>query len=83
MPVELRSLFVIMDARMTNMEESLRQITLALTNAGLIPNERPIEQNNHNPIPRNHEDRTIRINLDEFDGLTHDPEVYIEWESSL
>ena len=50
---------------------------------GLIPNERPIEQNNHNPIPRNHEDRTIRINLDEFVGLTHDPEVYIEWESSL
>ena len=71
-----------MDARMNNIENSLRQITQALANAGLMPTERPNTQPNH-PIPRNHEDRTIRIDIDDFDGLTLDPEVYIEWEASL
>ena len=52
-----------MDARMNNLEEALRQITQSLANAGLMNNDRPNNQHNPNLTPRNHEDRTIRIDI--------------------
>ena len=72
-----------MDARIKNVEESLRQITQALTNVGLIPTDRPTAYTNLHFTPRNQEDRTLRIDIAKFDGLSQDPEVYIEWKSSL
>jgi hypothetical protein len=72
-----------MDARMNNMEESLRLITHALANAGFLHTNRPNPHTIHFHTSRNQEDRTIRVDIDEFDGSTHDLEVYFEWEASL
>ena len=72
-----------MDARMNNMEESLRLITQALANARFLHTDRPNPHTIHFHTPRNQEHRTIRVDIDEFDGSTHDPEVYVEWEASL
>ena len=33
--------------------------------------------------PRPYEDRTIKIDISYFDGLTHDPERYLDWESRM
>ena len=68
---------------MENVEKCLKLITQALASAGLIPTDRPHAYTNHNFTLRNQEDRTIRIDIAEFDGLTQDPEIYIEWEASL
>ncbi|XP_057532797.1 uncharacterized protein LOC130810672 [Amaranthus tricolor] len=44
-------------------------------------------QNNRPPIPnpncRPYEDRTIKIDLPEFDGISHDPSKYLEWERRM
>ena len=36
-------------------------------------------------VPISHQEtrRIGLLDIAEFDGLTHDPEVYIEWEASL
>ena len=36
-----------------------------------------------NPNFRPYEDRTIKIDLPEFDGLSHDPAKYLEWEGRM
>ena len=72
-----------MDIRITNVEEYLWHITQALASVGLIPTDRPPAHTNLHFTPRNQKDRTLRIDIAEFDGLSQDPEVYIEWESSL
>ena len=34
-------------------------------------------------IKATREDKTIRVDIHEFDGTSHDPEVYIEWEKGV
>ena len=36
-----------------------------------------------NPNPRPYEDGTIKIDIPDFDGLTHEPEHYLDWESRM
>ena len=36
-----------------------------------------------NPNPRNHEDRTIKIDIPDFDGYSHDPEHYLDREARM
>lgn len=67
-----------MDARLEAIEETLYRVTQLLTRAGLGNQERLP----NNPID-DHEDRTVRIDIHEFDGQSTKPEVYIEWEASL
>ena len=42
--------------------------------------ERVIPVDNHE---RNTEDTTLRIDLSEFGGTTHNPEEYLDWEAGL
>jgi hypothetical protein len=71
-----------MDARMEAIELAVQAIAQTLANAGLGNNER-LPQLQPNPMPRNQEERTIRIEIHDFDGQTTDPGVYLEWEASL
>ena len=48
---------VIMDARVNNLEEALRQITQSLANASLMNNDKPNDQHNPNLTLKNQEDR--------------------------
>ena len=66
-----------MDARIEAIEETLYRMTQLLTQAGLRNQERPPPIDNEDQ-----EDRFVRIDIQEFDGKTNKPEVYIEWESS-
>ena len=44
----------------------------------------PIEERPPQPqLMRNMDDRTIKIDIPEFDGNTHDPETYLDWENRL
>ena len=63
-----------MDARLEAIEETLQRVTQILATAGLGNTDRPI-QNMNNNVQRNQEDRTIRIDLQEFDGKSDNPEV--------
>ena len=36
-----------------------------------------------NPNPRPYDDRAIKIDIPDFDGLNHDPEHYFDWESRM
>ena len=65
-----------MDARFEAIEEALQRVTQILATAGLVNPDRPAQNVMHN-VQRNQEDRTIRIDLHEFDGKSDDLEVYI------
>lgn len=60
----------------------MQAIAQTLANAGLGNNER-LPQIQPNLMPRNKEDRTMRIEINDFDGQTTDLAVYLEWEASL
>ena len=46
-----------------------------------------IDNQNRPPMPnpnfRPYEDRTIKVDLAEFDGISHDPSKYLEWERRM
>ncbi|XP_057526371.1 uncharacterized protein LOC130805605 [Amaranthus tricolor] len=68
------------EARMHRMmENSLRQFREEMT--GVITQNR-IDRT-PNPNPRPYEDRTIKLDIPEFDGTSHDPAKYIEWEERM
>ena len=67
-----------MDARLESIEETLYGITQLLAQAG-IGNQRRPPVHHH----EDHEDRTVRIDISDFDGQSNKPEEYIEWEASL
>lgn len=71
-----------MDAKIEAIEAAIQAMALTLANAGLGNQERSPQYQN-NPMPKNQEDRTVRIEIHDFDGQSTDPGVYIEWEASL
>ena len=59
------------------------QLSLTVTK---LRNARPQQPANpyQNPNTKNaKEDRTMRVDVHEFDGTSHDPETYIEWEKGV
>ncbi|XP_057550663.1 uncharacterized protein LOC130828721 [Amaranthus tricolor] len=68
------------EARMHRMmENSLRQFREEMT--GVITRNQ-IDRT-PNPNPRPYEDRTIKVDIPEFDGISHDPDQYQEWEGRM
>jgi hypothetical protein len=53
-------------------EETLEALDQRLTNLGLAPQDRT-------PQNRSHEDRTLRVDVDEFTGQSLNPEEYLDW----
>lgn len=62
---------------MANAIQQLTQIVARLE----IQNQEWGEQTPHND--QNIEDKTIRIDIAEFGGTSHNPEDYLEWEDGL
>ena len=58
---------------MEAVEETLYRMTQLLTQAGIGNQERP-----HVHHHDDHEDRTVRIDIQDFDGQSSKPEDYIE-----
>ena len=59
------------EERFGMLEDGMRRLMIHL---GLDnQNERP-----QNPNPRPYDDRTIKIDIPNFDGLNHDPERYLD-----
>lgn len=58
-------------------EETVQRLVQGLANVGLFPNnqnDRPMQ----NPNPRYQEDKTLRIDVPDFDGYSHDPGNYLD-----
>ena len=65
---------------LVNMVNQLSVAVTALQNAAPQHTQFPY----HNPNAENmREDKTMRVDVHEFDGTSHDPEVYIEWEKGV
>ena len=66
------------DERLDEMSLAIQQLThnmaRLMNQQGDIPVQHP---------ERNTEDRTIRVEVSEFGGTTHNPEEYLEWEAEL
>ena len=72
-----------MEARLEAMGEATQRLTQILTNVVLGNTERPQLNTNNNNATRNLEDRTMRIDLADFDGHSQNPKTYIEWEQNV
>lgn len=60
--------------RLGALEATIQRLMQRLDNVAINPNqqeERPLQHQ----FMRNQEDRTIKIDIPEFDGNTHDPET--------
>lgn len=69
-----------LDERFTALEETMLNLVQVLANVGLLPHHP------QNRPPQNHrqpEDRNIRVDIPEFDGYSHDPSSYLEWEERM
>ena len=68
-----------MEERFGILEENMRLVTQTLTQLRL--------DNQHhrtpNPNLRPYEDRTVKIDIPEFDGYSYDPGKYLEWEDRM
>ena len=68
-----------MEERFGILEENMRLVTQTLTQLRL--------DNQHdrtpNPNLRPYEDRTVKIDIPEFDGHSYDPRKYLEWEDRM
>ena len=72
------------------MEKKIDALINMVTQLSLTVNELKNTAPQYPPIPQpkpNHEhvkaDKTMRIDVHEFDGTSHDPEVYIKWEKGV
>ncbi|XP_057545741.1 uncharacterized protein LOC130824739 [Amaranthus tricolor] len=59
------------------------QLKLAVTEIQNNISQQPLHPYQHLDSEHGREDKTVRIDVHEFDGTTHDPEVYIEWEKGV
>ena len=63
---------------MQTIEETLHMLVQHITQEGRgNPQRLPPQSQNH------HEDRLLKVDIKDFDGHSHNPEDYLEWESSL
>lgn len=58
----------------------VQQLALTMAHNTRELEERPLPQAPSHRLP---EDKTLRLDLPEFDGHSHNPEVYLDWEASL
>jgi hypothetical protein len=58
----------------------VQQLALTIANNTMNTGER---QNPPHQTNRPSEDKTLRLDLPEFDGQSHNPETYLDWEASL
>ena len=66
--------------RLGTLEENMQIVIQGLANAGLLnhnPQVRPFQNQ------RGTEDRTLRVDIPDFDGFSHDPSSYLEWEERM
>lgn len=70
------------DERFRALEETVERLEQGLANMEMFNNNQ-IERPRQNQNLRNQEDRTIKIDIPEFDGHSHDPEAYLDWENRL
>ena len=65
------------DERFAEMALAIQQLTHAMARLEVNEQERGTPVHNHE---RNTEDRTLRIDVSEFGGTSHNPENYLEWK---
>lgn len=58
----------------------MQQLALTVAHNTKELGDRPPPQLHNQRLP---EDKTLRLDLPEFDGHSHNPEVYLDWEASL
>ena len=68
------------DERFAEMALAIQQLTHTVTRLEMNQQERGIPIHNHE---RNTEDKTLRIDVSDFGGITHNPDDYLEWEARL
>lgn len=61
------------EGRFETLEATVERLVQGLNHIGFVPN----------PSPRHYEDRSIRIDIPDFDGHTHNPSHYLEWEERM
>ena len=67
------------EERFAMIEEGMRKLMHEINQLGRKNQiDRP-----QNPNLRNHEDRTMKIDIPDFNGYTHDPEHYLDWENRM
>lgn len=71
-----------MEERFGALEDTIQRLVQGLANVGLFPNNQ-IDRPLPNPTPTHQEDRTIWIDVLDFDGCSHDPNHYLEWEEKM
>jgi hypothetical protein len=69
-----------LEGRFEALEATVERLVQGLTLVGLVPNQQP---NRPIPNPKHYEDRTIRLDIPDFDGHTHNPSHYLEWEERM
>ena len=68
------------DERFAEMALAIQQLSQTVARLAMNQQEGNMPVQNHG---RNTEDRTMRIDVTEFGGTTHNPEDYLEWEAEL
>ena len=68
------------DERFAEMALAIQQLTHTVARMAMNQQERVAPVPHHD---RNTEDRTMKIDVTEFGGTTHNPEDYMEWEAEL
>ena len=68
------------DERFAEMALAIQQLTQVVTRIEMNQQERGMPMHNHE---RNTEDKTLRLDVYDFGGTTHNPEDYLEWEAGL
>ncbi|XP_057517897.1 uncharacterized protein LOC130798821 [Amaranthus tricolor] len=68
------------DERLNEMALAIQQLTYTVARLSMNQQEGVIPVHHHE---RNNEDRTLRVDISEFGGITHNPEEYLEWEAGL
>lgn len=71
-----------MDEQFKGLEEIVHRLIQFLANVGLF-NNTPIKRQPRIQNPRNQENKTLKIDIHEFDDFSHEPEHYINWESRM
>lgn len=70
------------EERFETLEATVQRLVQGLTNVGLFHNQQPDRPKPHINF-RNQEDRTMKIDILDFDGHSHDPQHYFDWEARM
>ena len=68
------------DEKLAEMSLTIQQLAQTMNRMQVDLQERGIPMHNHE---RNTEDKTLRLDVSDFGGTTHNPEDYLEWEAGM